>query len=65
MGWDLPDEEATTIAGLVINEAEAIPEVGQVFTFYNFRFEVLRKTRNRLVSLSIMPVAPDSEQAGG
>ncbi|MGP0058706.1 MAG: HlyC/CorC family transporter [Beijerinckiaceae bacterium] len=58
MGWDLPDEEATTIAGLVIHEARAIPEIGQVFTFYNFRFEVLRKTRNRLTSLKIMPTAP-------
>jgi Mg2+/Co2+ transporter CorB len=58
MAWDLPDEEATTIAGLVINEAQAIPESGQVFTFHNFRFEVLRKTRNRLASLKIMPMEP-------
>ncbi|HEY8030893.1 MAG TPA: HlyC/CorC family transporter [Methylocella sp.] len=56
MAWDLPDEEATTIAGLVINEARAIPEPGQVFAFHNFRFEVLRKTRNRITSLKIMPV---------
>jgi Mg2+/Co2+ transporter CorB len=58
MAWDLPDEEATTIAGLVINEARAIPEPGQVFSFHNFRFEVLRKTRNRITSLKIMPVEP-------
>ncbi len=55
MAWDLPDEEATTIAGLVIHEARAIPESGQVFTFHRFRFEVLRKVRNRLVSLRIVP----------
>jgi Mg2+/Co2+ transporter CorB len=58
MAWDLPDEEATTIAGLVISEARAIPEPGQVFSFHNFRFEVLRKTRNRITSLKIMPVEP-------
>jgi Mg2+/Co2+ transporter CorB len=58
MGWDLPDEEATTIAGLVINEARAIPESGQIFRFHNFRFEVLRKTRNRITSLKIMPAEP-------
>jgi Mg2+/Co2+ transporter CorB len=58
MAWDLPDEEATTIAGLVINEARAIPEPGQVFAFHNFRFEVLRKTRNRITSLKIMPMEP-------
>ncbi len=58
MSWNLPDEEATTIAGLVINEARAIPEPGQVFAIHNFRFEVLRKTRNRITSLKIMPVEP-------
>ena len=55
MAWDLPDEEATTIAGLVIHEARAIPESGQVFTFHRFRFEVLRKVRNRIASLRIVP----------
>ena len=57
MAWDLPDEEATTIAGLVIHEARAIPESGQVFTFHRFRFEVLRKVRNRIASLRIVPDA--------
>ena len=57
MDWNLPDEEATTIAGLVIHEARAIPETGQVFTFHNFRFEVLRKVRNRIAALRISPVA--------
>ncbi|MGH6935597.1 MAG: HlyC/CorC family transporter, partial [Methylocella sp.] len=56
LGWDLPDEEATTIAGLVINEARAIPDSGQVFSLHDFRFEVLRKTRNRITSLKIMPM---------
>ncbi|MCL2452234.1 MAG: HlyC/CorC family transporter [Alphaproteobacteria bacterium] len=55
MAWDLPDEDATTVAGLVINEARAIPESGQVFDFHHFRFEVLRKTRNRITSLKIVP----------
>ena len=53
MGWDLPDEEATTIAGLVIHEARAIPELGQVFAFHGFRFEVLRKKRNRITLLRL------------
>jgi Mg2+/Co2+ transporter CorB len=55
MDWSLPDEEATTIAGLVIHEARAIPEAGQVFTFHGFRFQVLRKTRNRITALRISP----------
>ena len=55
MDWTLPDEEATTIAGLVIHEAQLIPETGQAFTFHGFRFQVLRKTRNRITLLRITP----------
>jgi Mg2+/Co2+ transporter CorB len=58
MEWRLPDEEATTIAGLVIHEARAIPDVGQAFTFYGCRFEVMRKQSNRITSLKITPVLP-------
>jgi magnesium and cobalt exporter, CNNM family len=58
MNWNLPDEEATTIAGLVIHEAQTIPEPGQVFTFYGYRFEILRKTRNKITALRISPAAP-------
>ena len=56
MGWDLPDEEATTIAGLVIHEARIIPEPGQAFTFHGFRFQVLRRNRNRITALRITPL---------
>ncbi|WP_457798341.1 HlyC/CorC family transporter [Methylocystis sp. S23] len=55
MAWSLPDEEATTIAGLVIHEAGAIPEAGQVFTYHGFRFEVMRKIRNRVTALRVTP----------
>jgi Mg2+/Co2+ transporter CorB len=56
MEWNLPDEEANTIAGLVIHEARSIPEVGQSFTFHGFRFRVLRRARNRITSLRIQPL---------
>jgi Mg2+/Co2+ transporter CorB len=56
MDWHLPDDEATTIAGLVIHEARSIPEPGQTFTFHGFRFEVLRRTRNRITALRITPL---------
>jgi Mg2+/Co2+ transporter CorB len=56
MDWNLPDEEATTIAGLVIHEARSIPEVGQNFTFHGFRFRVLRRARNRITALRIQPL---------
>ncbi len=56
LNWHLPDEEAVTIAGLVIHEAKMIPNEGQQFTFYGCRFRVLRKQRNRLTQLRIMPL---------
>jgi Mg2+/Co2+ transporter CorB len=63
MGWSLPDEEAATVAGLVIHEARAIPEARQTFAFFGFRFEVLRKQRNRIAALRVTPLAR-SEPAG-
>lgn len=60
MEWNLPDDAATTIAGLVIHEARSIPDIGQSFTFHGFRFRVLGKERNRITLLRITPV-----QAGG
>ncbi|WP_068310567.1 HlyC/CorC family transporter [Polycladidibacter hongkongensis] len=54
--WDLPDEEATTIAGLVIHEAKVIPEERQIFTFHGFRFTVLRREKNRITRLRMMPL---------
>ncbi len=63
MDWDLPDEEATTIAGLVIHEAQTIPEPGQVFTFYGYRFEILRKSRNKIAAIRIKPIAAGAKRA--
>jgi Mg2+/Co2+ transporter CorB len=54
--WTLPDEEANTVAGLVIHEAQMIPTVGQVFSFHNFRFEVTGRDGNRVTGLKIRPL---------
>ncbi|MEZ5890221.1 MAG: HlyC/CorC family transporter [Xanthobacteraceae bacterium] len=56
MDWNLPESDATTIAGLVIHDARSIPEPGQSFTFHGFRFQVLRKQRNRITALRITPL---------
>ena len=63
LDWHLPDEEATTIAGLVIHETQTIPEVKQAFTFYGKRFSVLKKERNRLTRLRIVPLDADGKPA--
>lgn len=51
--WNLPDDEANTIAGLVIHEAQTIPIKGQVFSFHGFRFEILDRRENRITRLKI------------
>ncbi|MTJ81207.1 MAG: HlyC/CorC family transporter [Telmatospirillum sp.] len=56
--WRLPDEHAATIAGLLLHESRMIPEVNQVFLFYGFRFEVLRRVRNQITSVRLTPPAP-------
>jgi len=58
MDWDLPDEEAATVAGLVIHEARTIPEARQAFVFHGFRFEVLRRQKNRIAALRVTPMLP-------
>ena len=63
MDWNLPDSNATTIAGLVIHESRSIPDAGQSFTFHGFRFRVLRKMRNRITALRITPLSRKSAMA--
>ena len=57
LDWHLPDEEATTIAGLVIHEAQSIPEEKQAFTFHGKRFIVMKRDKNRITRLRIRPLA--------
>ncbi|MFN4283229.1 MAG: HlyC/CorC family transporter [Alphaproteobacteria bacterium] len=54
-GWQLPDEQAATIAGLVLHESRQIPEIGQAFLFHGFSFEILRRQRNQITLLKITP----------
>lgn len=62
LDWRLPDEEATTIAGLVIHETQSIPEAKQAFTFHGMRFLVLKREKNRITRLRIKPVADEAQQ---
>lgn len=60
LDWSLPDDEANTVAGLVIHMAQSIPEQGQVFSFHGYRFEVVTRRENRITRLRIRPLAPVS-----
>jgi CBS domain containing-hemolysin-like protein len=62
--WHLPDEEATTVAGLLMHEARRIPEVGESFSFHGFRFEVVRRQRHQLTLLRIRPAVATPAEAG-
>ncbi|HEX9789525.1 MAG TPA: HlyC/CorC family transporter [Kiloniellales bacterium] len=58
--WRLPDAEASTIAGLVLDEARRIPEVGQTFVFHGFRFEILGRLRNQITTIKMAPLGEDT-----
>ena len=53
--WNMPDDEANTIAGLVIHEAQMIPTMGQVFNFHGFRFEIAGREQNRITMIKVRP----------
>jgi len=57
LDWELPDDEATTVAGLVIHEAQMIPEEKQAFSFYGKRFVVMKREKNRITQLRIRNMA--------
>jgi len=54
--WSLSDEDANTVAGLVIHEAQMIPAAGQVFSFQGVRFEVQTREINRLTKLKLRKI---------
>jgi Mg2+/Co2+ transporter CorB len=53
LDWNLPDEDYTTIAGLIIYESKMVPDVGQSFLFYGYRFQIMQRERNQITSLKI------------
>ncbi|MBT6094196.1 MAG: CBS domain-containing protein, partial [Rhodospirillaceae bacterium] len=61
--WGLPDEEAATVAGLVLHEARRIPEVGQRFMFFGFRFDIVQRERHQITEIRITPPLEDPDQA--
>ncbi len=61
--WELPDDGATTIAGLVIQESGTIPDPGQKFAFFGFKFEIMRRQRNQITALKVTPPPREPEPA--
>jgi len=61
--WALPDDQATTIAGLIIYESETIPIVGQRFRFHGFEFEITGRRRNQITQIQLRPLPEDEAEA--
>lgn len=59
--WRLPDEEAATLAGLILHESRIIPQVGQSFMFHEFRFDILARHRHQITSVRVTPPLPGTE----
>ena len=53
--WSLPDDGASTVAGLILHEARRIPDVGQTFMFHGFRFEILARHRHQITRIRLTP----------
>ncbi len=65
LNWDLPDEDAATIAGFILYEARIIPTVGQVFSFHGYRFEILKRQRQQITQIKIVKEAiADAREEG-
>jgi len=54
--WRLPDEEAATIAGLIMHESRRIPEPGQIFMFHGLKFQISERVRQQIMSVRVIPV---------
>ncbi|MBU6475760.1 MAG: HlyC/CorC family transporter [Alphaproteobacteria bacterium] len=61
--WGLPDEEYATLAGLILFESQRVPSVGQTFTFFGFRFEIIKKQKNQISLVRVTPVPEEGESA--
>lgn len=65
LDWDLPDDDATTVAGLIMHEARMLPEAGQTFEFFGYRFRILRRVRNQISQIRVTPPPRRRGQRGG
>lgn len=58
--WGLPDDEYSTIAGLILFESQMVPDVGQSFRYHGFQMDVVRKQRNQITLVRITPIEEEN-----
>ena len=54
--WNLPDEDASTIGGFIINLAKRIPLYGEIINYKNLRFKILSHSRKKIIRLEIKKI---------
>jgi len=59
MDWKLPDEEASTIAGLIIDVAQKLPSINETIKIDKFHFTVLERQRTRITKINIKLIVLD------
>ncbi|MDR3155620.1 MAG: CNNM domain-containing protein [Holosporaceae bacterium] len=62
--WNIPEEDAATIAGYIMHELRKIPDAGQVYVLLNFKIEILRRQRNQIGSVKITPLSIQASEDG-
>ncbi len=62
--WRLPDEDYSTLAGLILYETQRIPDAGQSFTFHGFRFDIVKRQRNQITLIRVIPPATQDQEKG-
>lgn len=53
VGWNLEEEDVTTLAGYVMAHAQRIPEIDDILEVDDFMFQVLSKSGNRITRIKI------------
>ena len=47
--WNLPDEDASTIGGFIINLSKRIPLYGEIIKYKNISFKILSHSRKKII----------------
>ena len=56
----IPDTFYSTIAGYIIHETESFPDVGQIFSFGDIRYEIVNKNKNQITQIKMVLPKKDS-----
>ena len=51
---NIPVSNTSTVAGLVLYESRTIPKKGQIFSFFDLKFEILSKKNNQITLVKII-----------